>query len=137
MGAALQTQAEARGLGEAWNEVGIILRRNPDRLVGADAAFILTASLPARLSPEGCLETIPELVVEVRSRNDWAPEIAAKNAEYFAAGVRVVWVLDRTVRTVAAHNADGSVQLFRDADALTCPLLPGFSAPVATLFAGS
>ena len=105
-------------------------------MVGADAAFILTASLPVRRSAEGYLETIPELVVEVRSRNDWSPEIAAKNEEYFAAGVRVVWVLDPTARTVAAHNADGSVQVFRDADALTCGLLPGFSVPVATLFAG-
>jgi hypothetical protein len=39
-------------------------------------------------------------------------------------------------RTVAAHNADGSVQLFRDTDALTCALLPGVSIPVANLFAG-
>ena len=129
--------AQLRGLGEVRGEVGIILRRNPDRVVGADAAFILAASLPVRRSPEGYLETIPELVVEVRSPNDWTPEVVAKNEEYFAAGVRVVWVLDPTARTVAAHNADGSVQLFRDADALTCALLPGVSIPVASLFAGT
>jgi Uma2 family endonuclease len=128
--------AEDAGLGEARGEVGIVLRRNPDRVVGADAAFILTASLPVQRSVEGYLETIPELVVEVRSPNDWAPEITAKNQEYFAAGVRVVWVLDPSARTVAAHNADGSVQLFRAGEQLTCDLLPGFSVPVASLFAG-
>ncbi len=128
--------AQDLGLGEVLAEVAVVLRRNPDRVVGADAAFIMTASLPVRRSTEGYLETIPELVIEVRSPNDWTPEVVAKNAEYFTAGVRVVWVLDPTARTVAAHNADGSVQLFRDADALTCPLLPGFSVPVATLFAG-
>jgi Uma2 family endonuclease len=128
--------AEDAGLGEARGEVGIILRRNPDRVVGADAAFILTASLPVRRSPEGYLETIPELVVEVRSKNDTNPEIVGKNEEYFRAGVQVVWVIDPAARTVAAHNADGSVQIFRDADALTCGLLPGFTLPVANLFAG-
>ena len=135
--ATLSRSAESRGLGETLASVGIVLRRNPDRVVGADAAFILSTSLPVRRSAEGYLETIPEVVVEVRSPNDWAPEITAKNEEYFAAGVRVVWVLDPTGRTVAAHNADGSVQLFRESDALTCALLPGFSLPVASLFAGS
>ena len=119
--AALSRSAESRGLGETLASVGIVLRRNPDRVVGADAAFILSASLPVRRSPEGYLETIPEIVIEVRSPNDTGPEITAKNEESFAAGVRVVWLLDPTARTVALHNADGSVQLFRDSDALTCP----------------
>ena len=38
------------------------------------AAFILTASLPVRQSTEGYLETIPEIVVEVRSKNDTGRE---------------------------------------------------------------
>jgi Uma2 family endonuclease len=128
--------AQLQGLGEVRGQVGILLHRNPDRVVGADAAFILAASLPARRSAGGYLETIPELVVEVRNWNHWAPEITAKNEKYFQAGVRVVWVLDTADRTVAAHNADGSVQLFRDTDALTCAFLPGVSIPVASLFAG-
>ena len=128
--------AEDLGLGEVRGEVAIILRRNPDRVVGADAAFILTTSLPVRRSPEGYLETIPEIVVEVRSRNDTRPEIADKCDEYFAAGVREVWVLDSATRTVAVNLADGSVRVFRDTEALTSELLPGFAPPVAGLFAG-
>src|SRR3954468_10613177 len=62
IGAQLLVQGEQRGLGEAGDEVAIILRRNPDRVVGADAVFVAKASLPARLSSEGYLETIPELV---------------------------------------------------------------------------
>lgn len=42
----------------------------------------------------------------------------------------------RALSRKPAHNADGSVQLFRDTDALTCGLLPGFSVPVASLFVG-
>lgn len=135
VGAALVNEAQNRGLGVARAEVGIVLRRNPDRVVGADAAFILTRSLPVRRSPEGYLETIPELVVEIRSPNDTGPEVVTKVAEYHDAGVLVVWVFDDRTRTVAAHRPDGSVQVFREADTLTCPdLLPGFSVPVRNLF---
>lgn len=133
----LDSDAEDRGLGEAYGEVGVVLRRNPDRVVGPDAAFVLTRSLPVRRSPEGYLETTPELIVEVRSRNDWTPEVLAKTQEYFDAGVLVVWVIDPVARTVADRRPDGSATVFRETDTLTCDLLPGFAVPVAKLFAGS
>jgi Uma2 family endonuclease len=128
--------AQLLGLGQARGEVGIILRRNPDRVVGADAAFILTASLPVRRSDEGYLETIPEIVVEVRSKNDTRPEVLDKCDEYHRAGVQEVWVIDPDVRTLAAHALDGSVRVLRETDTLTSDLLPGFAVPVAALFVG-
>ena len=76
--------------------------RNPDRLVGADAVFIANSSLPIRESSEGYLETIPDLVVEVRSKNDTLPAVQRKVDDYLTAGVKVVWVVDP-----AAHG-DGS-----------------------------
>jgi Uma2 family endonuclease len=136
IGRFLDTEAEERGLGEACCEVAIVLRRNPDRVVGADAAFVLARSLPARRTREGYLETIPEIVVEVRSRNDWTPEVIAKVQEYFDAGVLLVWVIDPVARTVAAHRPDGSVTVARESDTLTCDLLPGFVVPVTKLFGG-
>src|SRR5436190_22752230 len=66
IGKALGVQGEDKGHGKAYTEVGIVLARGPDHVVGADAAFVTKHSLPARESPEGYLETIPELVVEVR-----------------------------------------------------------------------
>lgn len=131
------TDAEDAGLGEVCGDVGVILRRNPDRVVGPDAAFVLTASLPVKRSSEGYLETIPEIAVEVRSKNDTNPEIAAKNDEYFQAGVVEVWVIDPNARTVAVCRANQSVTVFPDTVALTSVLLPGFAVPVANLFVGS
>src|SRR6185312_289012 len=122
----LSVQAEDRGLGEVWAEVAIILRRNPDRVVGADAAFILKASLPVQRSKEDYLETIPEIVIEVRSKNDSMNEVRAKKEEYFAAGVREVWVLDPRDRTVAIHEAGKPVSVLGETDSLTTPLLQGF-----------
>src|SRR5437763_12460809 len=49
---ALMTHGESRGHGQVRGEVGVILRRNPDRVVGPDAAFVASKSLPVRLSPE-------------------------------------------------------------------------------------
>jgi Uma2 family endonuclease len=131
----LKVQGEFRGLGRARTEVGLVLRRNPDRLTGPDAVFVTAALLPLRRSPEGYLETIPELVVEVRSPNDTGPEVQAKVDEYLAAGVRVVWVADPAVQTVTAYRPNQPVQVFGPADMLTVPdVIPGFQVPVADLF---
>jgi len=134
IGRYLDTNAEELGLGEGWVEVGIVLRRDPDRVVGADAAFVLASSLPTRRSAEGYLETIPEIVVEIRSKNDTTPEVLAKRDEYFAAGVRVVWVLAPDDRTVTVHAPPSAPVEFGPADTLTSPLLPGFAVPVNLLF---
>ena len=99
-------------LGEARGETGVVLRRNPDRVVAPDAVFILNSSLPANRSREGYLETIPELVVEVESKNDTGPGLRAKTAEYFAAGVRMVWRLDPDRTTVTVHRPGLPDQVF-------------------------
>jgi Uma2 family endonuclease len=125
------------GHGEARGDVAIILRRDPDRVVCPDAAFILKSSLPVHRSKEGYLETIPELVVEIRSKNDFRPEIAAKNEEYFNVGVELVWVIDPEARTMTAHRRGIPDQIFQEPDTLTCHLIPGFAVPVANLFVGS
>jgi Uma2 family endonuclease len=125
---ALKTQGELRGHGKARSgDVGIILWRNPDRLVGADAAFINNASLPIRRSPEGYLETIPELVVEVRSKNDTQPAIQRKVDDYLAAGVRVVWIPDPANRTVTEYRKDQEPRVYKEDETLTIEdVIPGF-----------
>src|SRR5262245_15219561 len=65
--AQLWLQGEEKGYGEAGGEVGVILGRDPDVLYGPDAIFICKDRLPYKKSKEGYLETIPHLIVEVRS----------------------------------------------------------------------
>jgi Uma2 family endonuclease len=115
----LAVQGEFRGLGKALGEIGIVLRRNPDRLVGVDAAFLTKDQLPPRIAPEGYLETIPRLVVEIRSKNDTWAEIRRKVAEYLAAGVLVVWVPDPEARTVTEFRANQSEHVYLENDTLT------------------
>lgn len=133
-GAALLEHGERRGLGLSVSEVGVLLRRNPDHLLGTDAAFLTTAQIPPQLSPEGYLLTIPALVVEVRSKNDTQPEIDAKVRDYLAAGAVLVWVADPDARTVTAHTANHPPAVFAATDTLTAdPVIPGFAVPVADL----
>lgn len=130
----LLTEGEERGHGEAYTEVGLLLRRSPDHLVGADAAFVSAAQLPTRFSPEGYLITVPALVVEIRSKNDWQPEIDAKVRDYLTAGVSLVWVADPDARTVTAHQSGAAPVVFPAADALTAgAVIPGFAVLVGDL----
>jgi len=131
----LMQQGQIPGHGEARAEVGLILGRNPDRLVTFDAAFITKASLPVRRSQEGYLETIPELVSETRSKNDTIPEIERKVAEYHQAGVRVVWLLDPFTHTITIYRRGQQPVVLQTNDVLTVPdLIPGFQVVVRDLF---
>jgi Uma2 family endonuclease len=133
---ALITQGDLRGFGRtSCGEVGVILWRNPDRVVGADALFVTNASLPLRRSSEGYLETIPELVLEVRSKNDTQPAVERKVGDYITAGVRVVWVANPEARTVTIYRRDVPPQELGVNDTLTADeCIPGFRLPVSDIF---
>jgi Uma2 family endonuclease len=116
-------------------EVGIVLSRNPDTVVGADAVFLTKDQLPSRRSREGYLETIPALIVEVRSKNDTDIEVADKVAAYLAAGARAVWVADPGQTTLAVHRSGQPPVVLQVGDTLTAEdIIPGFAVPVSELF---
>ena len=101
---ALQSQGEKKGHGEAHSDVGVLLSKNPDTVVGPDNAFVTKHSMPIRESPENYLETIPELVVEIRSKNDTLAEFNRKAADYLQAGVQLAWIVDPQSKTVTEHR---------------------------------
>jgi Uma2 family endonuclease len=98
--------AEEAGLGEAFTVIGIVLWLDLDRLVGADAAFVERDRCPVRETQEGYLETIPGLVVEIRSKDDTVAELNRKAADYLKAGVRVVWLIDPIINNAIVHRPD-------------------------------
>lgn len=135
IGGELRTQGQRRGLGKARTEVGVILWRDPDRVVGMDAAFIENASLPIRLSPEGYLETIPGLAVEVKSKNDTQPFIEKRVQDFLKAGVKVVWIADPETRTVSEYRSNAPARVYAELDTLTVEdVIPGFRMAVRDVF---
>lgn len=132
---ALYGHGEQEGHGQVFCETGIILWRKPDRVLGPDVAFVARRSMPLQESPEGYLETIPELVVEVRSKNDSKPYVERKVADFLKAGVKIVWVVDPNAETVTDYHADVAPRVFDVSATLYCEaIIPGFSLPLAELF---
>jgi Uma2 family endonuclease len=131
----LYVQADCRGLGETRVEAGLILWRNPDRLVGPDLAFFSKNLFPLRESSEGYIETMPDLVFEVRSKNDTLSEIQQKVTDYLNAGVKQVFIVDPAANTVAQHRVGAPVTMFGEHDILHLDdVIPGCSLSLAELF---
>jgi Uma2 family endonuclease len=131
----LKIQGELKGHGKTRTEVGVILWRDPDRVVTPDVLFVANKSLPLRRSREGYLETIPELVVEVRSKNDSLRYIERKVEHYLKAGVEIVWVADPAAKAVVVHTSQRAAVVRGEAETLELPgLVPGFLLPVANVF---
>ncbi len=87
-------------------------------------------------------EGAPVFAVEVRSKSDYGPvaerRMAAKRADYFAAGTQVVWDVDLlgadVVRVHRASDPDRPCVYRRGERAEAEPALPGWSMPVDELF---
>jgi Uma2 family endonuclease len=101
-----------------------------------DTSFIkLDRMTREKYREEGHCSIVPDLVVEVVSPNDNAEDLEIKIEEWLTAGVRIVWEVYPTSRTIRAYRQDNTITLFRGADTLIAPdVLPGFACPVADLF---
>lgn len=131
----LTMHGQFAGHGEVRTETAVVLWRNPDRVVAPDVAFLAARSLPVRTSPEGYLETIPQLAVEIRSKNDSQKFIDRKVEHYLQAGVATVWVVDPHAKTVLVHAKDAEPSVVPGDQSLTLPgLIPDFSLPLADIF---
>lgn len=129
--AELIVQGQRKGFGSGYTEVGVLLARSPDHVLGPDAAFVMRQSLPAQLTPEGYLETIPQLIVEIRSKN----EVAEKVADYLKAGAILVWVIEPTQESVVEHRMNRLPKTYSKSDTLVCDdVIPGFRLALAELF---
>ena len=68
-----------------------------------DVAFISWDRFPNRKKPkEPIPELAPDLAIEVLSKSNTKAEMNRKLGEYFAAGVRLVWIVDPRKRTAAS-----------------------------------
>jgi Uma2 family endonuclease len=138
IGAELMCQGERKRHGRAFGKVGVVLSRSPDTVLGADLAFVGKANLPVRKSREGYLETIPDLVVEIRSKNDTRAELERKAGEYLSAGVGIVLIVDPEAKTIAERRAGAEPRVYLTSETLGLDeLIPGFRLNLAERFSES
>jgi Uma2 family endonuclease len=117
-----------------------------------NAAFVVNLPHRKSFSPDAAFyvgditmkffEGAPIFAVEVRSENDYGPnaekEMAAKRADYFAAGTQVVWdvdlLSDDVVRVYRASHPDNPKIYRRGEVAEAESAVPGWTMPVDDLF---
>ena len=144
--------------GFAGDEIFVSLRQyarrtGHGRAVGDNKGFRVDLPNRESFSPDAAFYTgprtgmrffegAPVFAVEVRSENDYGPqadrEMAAKRADYFAAGTLVVWDVDllgvEVVRKFTADRPDHPTVYRRGDLADAEPAVPGWTMSVDDLF---
>lgn len=133
--------AEDRDLGEAVTEVLFRLPIETDRYRNRrpDVAFVSYARWP-RGTPQpyrdNAWDVVPDLVIEVVSPTDYADELMEKVQEYFAAGVRAVWVVYPKPRVMHVYDSPTAIRGLAAADDLDGgAVIPGLRVRLAEVFA--
>jgi Uma2 family endonuclease len=135
--AALINFVEASDLGVAFGaETGFVVERDPDSVLGADAAFVSHERLAAVEDIDKFFPSAPDLAVEVMSPSNTVREMEEKAALYFGAGARAVWVFNPKKKTAAVYASPTDVRIIGEQDTFDGgEVLPGFTLDLAKLFA--
>ena len=96
---------------------------------------------PLPANPMRFVEGPPTFAVEVRSESDYGDaaeaEMAAKRADYFAAGTAVVWDVDPVAETIDCYRRSAPTQPIRFQRGQTAeaePAVPGWRIAVEEVF---
>jgi Uma2 family endonuclease len=100
-----------------------------------DASFISKEQLKKGSFPRrGVAAVSPTIAVEVISEGNTKREMEEKLDEYFSFGAAEVWYVYPDTKTILQYTARSHSKVLTEGDALTTPVLPGFSCPIAPLF---
>lgn len=124
------------GLGRVFGaDTGFLMTRAPEQLRAADVALISVARLIS-VKRGAWLSSPPDLAVEVISEHDLASDIRRKTEDYMENGARLLWIVYPDERLIDVYRPGEPAQTLRESDDLDgFDVLPGFSVPVAELFA--
>ena len=132
----LRDFVKPRKLGIVTGEGGMV-RLFGDLVRIPDVAFVSWDRLPGRRVPTDPVPQLaPDLAAEILSPSNTPAEMARKRAEYFTAGVRLVWSIDPGRRTVSVYTGPEAPAVLTESDTLDGgTVLPGFQLPLRDLFA--
>ncbi len=121
-------------LGKVISEALFVLDPATDLQRRPDLAFVSRQRM-GKPQQAAAWDVVPDLAVEVISPTNRAPEVLEKVHEYFAAGVRLVWVVYCDPRQVYVYRSPTSIQVLTPEDTLEGDdVIAGFALPVAKLF---
>ena len=130
------TRAEA-DRGEVTTEIAVELDEH--NWFGPDVMWFREGRGPGR--SETAPQPMPDIAAEIRSPSTWRYDIGPKMARYEQYGLPELWLVDTAADVVLVYRRsapppptfDVCLELARG-DALTSPLLPGFSLALDELF---
>jgi len=134
VGRLLAEFVERHGLGLTFVETGYILSDDPATVRAPDVSFV-ARDRAADYPSDRLGRTPPDLAVEIVSPSSRAAELQERVLDYFDAGIRLVWVIDPSSRTVTVYRTHSDIRLLRGDDELDGgDVLPGFRLPLGELF---
>jgi Uma2 family endonuclease len=130
--------ASEHDLGLVWGANGPV-RLAPGLVRMPDVSFASWDRVPGGELPDDAITgVIPDLAVEVLSRKNTPKEMKRKLGEYFAAGVRLVWLVYPRTQTAEAYSSVTDVRRVGKKQALDGGgVLPGFTLPLPEVFAST
>ena len=137
IGTLLNVYVMAKKLGIVTGADGM-MRLDFDLVRIPDVAFVSWDQFPNRKVTRTPVPSIhPDLAVEVISPSNTRKEIDEKIADYFESGTTLVWIVDPEPRTVKVLTSPADFTVLNATQILDGgTLLPGFTLPVADIFAG-
>ena len=100
-----------------------------------DIGFVSAARIPADGVPMSKWEIAPDLAIEIISPTDIYSKVMNKLREYFAAGVKQVWLVTIEDEQVTIYDSPTQISVVTANENLTSEtLLPGFKCRVSDLF---
>jgi Uma2 family endonuclease len=138
LGVVLAVYVSTHKLGRCFAaETGFLIGRDPDTVMAPDCAFVRADRLAKLGLPRSYFPEAPALAVEVTSPGDTAEEVDDKARRWLAAGCEMVWVVYPRGRSVTVYKSLDDVRILTGDAALDGGAsLPGFTYPLAELFAG-
>jgi len=129
--------------GEVFTETTFIIEYQTDWVAGSrvpDVLFVRKERLKAYeaetensdLKP---LALVPDLVVEVVSKNDTYSDVNEKIDAYLDDGVELIWVVDPQRKRVAVYEGNDQPVMLGEGDSLSGgDVVPGFELKVSEVF---
>lgn len=125
------------------NDLGVVLgpgggyRLKPGLIRLPSCSFVAWADLPSDETPDVTFSDVPpRLAVEFVRRDNSPAEMTRKVAEYFAAGVKLAWVIDPEKKTATVYTSPTKAKTIDATGTLEGGrVLPGFRLPLADVFA--
>ena len=124
-------------LGRVANEVLFILQTTPRLRRSPDVAFVSSErwSFGTPVTSSAAWDVVPDIAVEVISPSDLSSDVQTKIAEYFRAGVRLVWVVYPRQAEIYVYESPRNVRVVgREGSVDGGSVLPGFKMALIEVF---